>query len=127
MAGLAVLLEDARYLFGIGDIGSRCGLHGPVDQATVGLRLGDAHLFPRQDILNGLRKIAARRLLPALAGAVLIVDSATIAQRELPIKNSDGGNTADAELFDQFLAGVLEDGEGEIAVVGMDGDAIEVL
>src|SRR5206468_9538132 len=111
VTGLAVLLEDARHLFGVGDVGARVAFRGAVDQAAVGLGFGEADLAAGEDVVDGLGEVGARRLLPALAGAVLVVDAAAVTQRQLAVEDGDGGDAADADLLGELLAGVLEGGE----------------
>src|SRR5262249_34428851 len=85
------------------------------------------HLLARQHLLNGRGKVGACRLRLARGNAIAIINSTAIAQGKVAIKNDDGRHARNADRGREALADVLEHGYGSVAVVGVAGDAVEIL
>src|SRR5579875_2248093 len=86
MALLAVVLQDAADLLGVGDAPILFGLGDAADATAGHLRLGHRYQLARQDFVESLREVAACRFTcPRVADAELIVDTSLVADDAIAV------------------------------------------
>src|SRR5262249_6566836 len=86
---LAVVLNDARDLFRVGDLAGFLRLDGPCDEAARRLGGRRRHGFTGEHLAHGLCQIAARRLDAGEADTILVVDTAVISHLSVGVDNED--------------------------------------
>src|ERR1051325_9814214 len=91
VALLAVLLEDARDVFGVGDLAVFFRLADPADQAARYRRRRAADGLAGQDLVQGQGQVAARRLRPGHVDAELVVDASLVADLALAVQDEHLG------------------------------------
>src|SRR5262249_32690136 len=124
VALLAVVLEDARHLLRVSHLAGLLRLYPARRQAPPRLRGRRRDRLAGEDFAQRLGEVAARRLCPREADAVLVVDAAAVAHLALAVEDERFRRPLRLELVGDDVAGVLQDGEGQLVLLRVLGDPV---